>query len=98
LVLHPDRALENLTVGSLGLVFSQSVLLALVESGMSRDEAYRIVQRCARQAVEERRNFREIVESDDEVSLGNEVLARAFDAQRLLAHRGRFLDALMWRS
>jgi adenylosuccinate lyase len=98
LVLHPDRALENLTVGSLGLVFSQSVLLALVESGMSRDDAYRIVQRCARQAVEERRNFREIVESDDEVSLGNEVLARAFDAQRLLAHRGRFLDALTWRS
>ena len=98
LVLHPDRALENLNVTSLGLVFSQSVLLALVESGMSRDEAYRIVQRCARQAVEERRNFREVIEGDDEVSLGNEVLARAFDAQRLLAHRGRFIDALTWRT
>lgn len=98
LVLHPERALENLTVGSLGLVFSQSVLLALVESGMARDDAYRIVQSCARQAVEERRGFREIVESDESVTLGNDVLARAFDAERLLAHRGRFLDALTWRS
>jgi adenylosuccinate lyase len=98
LVLHPERALENLTTGSLGLVFSQSVLLALVESGMSRDDAYRIVQACARQAVEERRNFREIIEGDESVTLSNDALARAFDAQRLLAHSGRFLDALTWRS
>src|ERR1700685_2078828 len=44
LVLRPDRALENLNVNSLGLVFSQSVLLALIDSGMARDDAYRIVQ------------------------------------------------------
>jgi adenylosuccinate lyase len=98
LVLHPERALENLTTGTLGLVFSQSVLLALVESGMSRDDAYRIVQRAARQAVDERRNFREIVEEDDDVALSNSVVARAFDTERLLAHRGRFLDALTWRA
>ena len=98
LVLRPERALENLTVGSLGLVFSQSVLLALVESGMSRDDAYRIVQSSARQAFEERRNFREVIEENESVTLSNEALAHAFDAQRLLAHRGRFLDALTWRS
>jgi adenylosuccinate lyase len=97
-VLHPERALENLTTGTLGLVFSQSVLLALVESGMSRDNAYRIVQRGARQAVEERRNFREIVEEDDDVTLSSSVMAKAFDTDRLLAHRGRFLDALTWRA
>jgi adenylosuccinate lyase len=98
LVLHPERALENLTVGSLGLVFSQSVLLALVESGMSRDDGYRIVQACARQAIEDRRNFREIVENNESVTLSSDALARAFDAERLLAHRGRFIDALAWRS
>ena len=97
LVLHPERALENLTTGSLGLVFSQSVLLALVESGLSRDDAYRIVQSAARVAIEERRNFREVIENDDAVTLSNEVLARAFDTDRLLAHRGRFLEALTWR-
>jgi adenylosuccinate lyase len=98
LVLHPQRALENLTTGSLGLVFSQSVLLALVDSGMSRDDAYRVVQSAARRAIEERRNFREVAESDDEVTLSSDALARAFDTDRLLAHRGRFLDVLVWRS
>ncbi|HVB51117.1 MAG TPA: adenylosuccinate lyase [Acidimicrobiales bacterium] len=98
LVLHPERALKNLTEGSLGLVFSQSVLLALIESGMTRDDAYRIVQAAARATIEEQRNFRDVIESDDDVRLSNEVLARAFDLDRLLAHRGRFLDALTWRS
>jgi adenylosuccinate lyase len=98
LVLHPERALENLTTGSLGLVFSQSVLLALVDAGMSRDDAYRVVQSAAFRAIEERRNFREVVESDDEVKLSDDALAKAFDLDRLLAHRGRFLDGLVWRS
>ena len=96
LVLHPERALENLTTTSLGLVFSQSVLLALVDSGMARDDAYRIVQACARTAVEERRNFRDVVSDEPAVTLSNDTLEKCFDAQRLLAHRGRFLEALTW--
>src|SRR5204862_2818519 len=43
LVVHADRMVENLEA-SHGLYFSQRVLLALVETGMSRDEAYRLVQ------------------------------------------------------
>ena len=97
LVLHPERARENLTTGSRGLVFSQSVMLALVESGMSRDDAYRVVQSAARRAIEERRGFRDVVEADDAVTLSPEALDRAFDTDRMLAHRGRFLDALTWR-
>ena len=98
LVLHRERALENLTEGSLGLVFSQSVLLALVASGMSRDDAYRVVQNAARLAIDERRNFRDVIGSDDAVTLSNAAIATIFDPQRLLVHRGRFLDALTWRS
>jgi adenylosuccinate lyase len=98
LVLHEDRALENLNEGSLGLVFSQSVLLALIESGVSRDDAYRVVQRASRRAIDERRNFRGVVESDDEVTLSNEAIAYAFDIDRLLMHRRRVLDALTWRA
>ena len=41
---------------------------------------------------------RDVVENDDEVKLSNEALANAFDTDRLLAHRGRILDALEWRS
>jgi adenylosuccinate lyase len=96
-VVHAERALANLTEGSLGLVFSQSVLLALIESGMNRDEAYRIVQKASRAAIEQRRNFREVIESDDEVSLSDAAIARAFDLDRLLTHRRRILESLTWR-
>ena len=38
------------------------------------------------------------IEEDEDVTLSNDALAHAFDAQRLLAHRGRFLEALTWRT
>ena len=94
LVIHADRALENLTVGSFGLVFSQSVLLALIESGLTRDEAYRIVQRDARTAWEERRPFRQVLAADPDVGLTGEQLDDAFDLTRTLRHTDRFADAL----
>jgi len=96
LVLLPERALENLTRGSLGLVFSQSVLLALVDAGLARDDAYRIVQAAARTAMEQQRNFRDVVRDDPAVTLDEATFARAFDIERMVAHRRRFLDALAW--
>src|ERR1700691_3926437 len=94
LVIHADRALENLTFGSYGLVFSQPVLLALVSSGLTRDEAYRIVQRDARAAWSERRPFRQVLEADREVTLAAAQLDAAFDLTRSLGHVGHFADAV----
>jgi adenylosuccinate lyase len=94
LVVHPERALATLTDGSLGLVFSQSVLSALVAGGTSRDAAYRIVQRDARRAYEEGRPFRGVLEDDPEVSLSPAELDNAFDLTRTLRHVHRFTDAL----
>ncbi len=94
LVVHPERALQNLVEGSYGLVFSQSVLLALVASGLARDEAYRIVQRDARGAWAERRSFRQILDDDPEVTLSAAQLDHAFDLGRTLAHTDRLVDAL----
>jgi adenylosuccinate lyase len=94
LVVHGDRALDNLTNGSFGLVFSQSVLLALVSSGLTRDEAYRIVQRDARAAWAERRPFRQVLTADPEVTLTEAQLDEAFDLTRTLRHVDRFADAL----
>jgi adenylosuccinate lyase len=94
LVLHPERALETLTEGSRGLVFSQSVLLALVSGGLSRDAAYRIVQRDARAAWEEGRSFRSVLDADPEVTLSASELDAAFDLSRTLRHVHRFTDAL----
>ena len=97
-VLLRERAYQNLVEGSLGLVFSQSVLLALVDAGLARDDAYRIVQDVARRAIEEQRNFRDVVAGDASLPLDEATRARAFDIERMVAHRGRFLDALTWRS
>jgi adenylosuccinate lyase len=94
LVVNAERMLENLTTGSLGLLHSQSVLLALVASGMDRDAAYRIVQRDARAAWEQRRQFREVLEEDNEVLLDRPALDAAFDLEHSLRHTSRFLDAL----
>jgi adenylosuccinate lyase len=95
LVIHRDRALSNLTEGSLGLVFSQSVLLALVSAGLTRDDAYRIVQRDSRAAWSERRPFRAVLESDGDVTLTPAQLDAAFDLERTLRHVDRFADALV---
>jgi adenylosuccinate lyase len=95
LVIHPERALQNLTEGTLGLVFSQSVLLALVSAGLTRDEAYRIVQRDARQAWSERQPFRLVLEADPDVTLTSAQMDEAFDLERTLRHVDRFSDALI---
>jgi adenylosuccinate lyase len=94
LEVHADRALDNLSNGTFGLVFSQSVLLALVSSGLTRDEAYRIVQRDARAAWSERRHFRQVLADDPEVRLTGAQLDEAFDLGRTLAHIDRFAAAL----
>ena len=94
LVVHPDRMRANLLLGSFGLVFSQPVLLALVASGLSRDDAYRIVQRDARVAWEERRNLREVLEEDPACLLDRAALDEAFSLDRALRHVHRFTDAL----
>jgi adenylosuccinate lyase len=67
LEVRPERMLRNLQLGG-GVVFSQRVLLALVDAGMSREDAYLIVQKAAMQAMEEQgAGFRAILEQDKDV-------------------------------
>jgi len=67
LQVYPQRMRENLELTQ-GLVFSQGVLLALIETGLSRQEAYGLVQRHAMQAWKERAPFRALLEGDAEVT------------------------------
>jgi adenylosuccinate lyase len=67
LVVFPERMRRNLEA-SHHLFFSQRVLLALVESGLSRDEAYRLVQRHAMRAWEEEQDFSELVRADSVIA------------------------------
>jgi adenylosuccinate lyase len=67
LVVRSERMRRNLDAAR-GLFFSQRLLLALVESGLARNEAYRLVQRHALRAHEEEQDFRELVRRDDEIT------------------------------
>lgn len=93
--VNAQRMRENLE-SSRGLVFSQRVLLALVEAGLSRQEAYAIVQRSALRAWDEGLDFRELVERDAEVSqrLDTSTLGRAFDLDDALRHVETIFDRL----
>lgn len=93
LEVDAQRMRENLD-SSYGVVFSQPVLLALVESGLSRDDAYRIVQEDAARAFAERTSFRDILRDDNRVALASTQLDGAFDAQRAVRHAARTIDAL----
>jgi adenylosuccinate lyase len=79
---------------SLGLVHSQSVLLALVAAGQSRDEAYRAVQAASARAIAEDRHLREVLQSEAGLPLGRAELDSCFDQAVALRHARRAVDAL----
>jgi len=91
LVVDADRMRANLDA-SFGLVFSQPVLLALVQAGATRDDAYRIVQRNAMAAWDDGVDFRSLLEADPEVD--DAVLDEAFDLARSLRHLDEVLGSL----
>lgn len=78
LVVYPEKMLANLNMSG-GLIFSQRILLALVDGGMDRQDAYRLVQRHAH--ATDQRTFRERIEQDPEVQarVSADDISRAFD-------------------
>jgi len=98
LQVHVERMRANVELTH-GALFSQSVLTALVEAGLARDDAYRIVQRNAQRAWDEQRPFRELLEADPDASalLDASRLDELFDYERFTRHAPAIvarLDAL----
>ena len=87
LVVHPDRMERNLW-SSYGLFFSHRLLLALVEHGLDRADAYRLVQRNAMRAWDEERDFPELVRADEEIAtrLDGATLDDVFDLNATVAN------------
>jgi len=85
--VYPERMRRNLEL-SRGLMFSQRVLLALMEKGLPRPRAYELVQRNAMRAWEEERSFQELLAEDGEVMahLSRDELAALFDYRWFLRH------------
>jgi len=86
--VYPDNMLKNLNIYG-GVVFSQRVLLALVENGMSREDSYRLVQKNAHSAWNQNEgNFKKNLENDPEVmnSLSTEKLSDCFSTELHQSH------------
>ncbi len=83
--VYPENMRRNLEL-TRGLVFSEGVLLALVDSGLTREQAYALVQRSAMRAWEEGEDFRALLSADAEVAerLGPGELDACFDLGRQL--------------
>ena len=95
LVVHPERMRENLA-RSRGVVFSGTVLLELARRGVSREEAYLLVQRNAMRSHDEGLDFKALLLADPGVTaaLGRDGVERAFDLDAQLRH----VDAIMDRA
>ena len=95
LLVYPENMQRNMNVYG-GVVFSQRVLLKLVEKGMSREDAYAIVQSCAHTAWNQPNgNFQEAITQDPKVkaTLSNEEIQECFDPQ----HHLKNLDVIYQR-
>jgi adenylosuccinate lyase len=94
LAIHTGRMRENIERG-LGLWASSSLLVALVEHGLERERAYRIVQRASVRASEERRPFRDVAAEDADVArLDPAALEACFDETHLLRNVATILQRL----
>jgi adenylosuccinate lyase len=94
LEVHPERMARNLGASG-GIVYSHRALLALVEAGMSREEAYRIVQRAAHRALDGDGGFRANLEADPAVMARiGDRMDTVFDPKEFLRHVDLAFDRL----
>jgi adenylosuccinate lyase len=92
MTVRPEQMRRNLE-SSHGLYFSQRLLLALVEAGLERDDAYHLVQRNAMRAWDEEQGFRELVRADTEIA-GRVDLDAVFDPSAYTKHVDVVFDRL----
>lgn len=95
LVVYPDKMLDNLNMSG-GLIFSQKVLLTLVDGGMDRHDAYKLVQRHAHSVAVAGKSFRQLISEDAEVRnrVPSEKLEAIFDPWDQLGHVDATLERL----
>jgi adenylosuccinate lyase len=87
LVIYPDRMIANLNM-TRGVIFSQMVLLKLIERGMTRENAYSVVQKSAMKSWLEDTEFMRLLVEDDEVMsfLSSEDINNVFKIENFLTH------------
>ncbi len=99
LIVYPEKMLENVNLLR-GLVHSQQVLLALVETGFRREEAYHIVQTYAMQVWKTRENFKDLLKKDPKIKkyLSSQALDKIFDLKNHTKHVGTIFKRVFGKS
>jgi len=95
LVLMPEAMRRNMDL-SFGLLFSQNLLLKLIDRGLVRDEAYRLVQEAAAKASSSRTHLRQVAAEHPEISskLTGEQIEGCFSEDRYVKHASEIIDRL----
>ncbi len=93
LIVYPDQMMKNLNQ-SKGLIFSQQIMLALVESGVTREEAYKLVQAPAMRAWKNRNNFKALIQKDKKIArhLSHKKIEELFDVSYHLKYISAIFD------
>ncbi|MFC1857703.1 adenylosuccinate lyase [Thermodesulfobacteriota bacterium] len=93
LLVYPKKMRQNLDMLK-GLIFSQQILLALAESGVSREDAYQLVQRQAMQVWREKKNFKTLIMKDKKIRahLNKEKIEEIFDVNYHLKYISAIFD------
>ena len=95
LIVYPENMLKNLNLTN-GLIFSQEVLLSLVQKGISREDAYKLVQKNAMQVWEQNKDFKTLLKSDKDILnlLTENEIDSLFDLNKVLININKVFKRL----
>ena len=95
LIVYPENMLKNLNLTN-GLIFSQEVLLSLVQKGVSREDAYKMVQNNAMQVWEQNKDFKTLLKSDEDILnfITESEIDSLFDLNKILININKIFKRL----
>ncbi len=95
LLVYPDNMMDNINKTN-GLIFSQEVLLALIKKGVTREDAYKMVQKNAMKVWEEKIDFKDLLFNDDSINeiLSREEIDELFDLNKVLKNIKKVFNRL----
>ena len=95
LLIYPENMLKNMNKTG-GLIFSQEVLLALIKKGVTREDAYAMVQRNAMQVWEEQLDFKTLLKGDSEIMslLDENEIDNLFDLNKVMININKIYKRL----
>ena len=95
LIVYPDNMMKNLNMTN-GLIFSQEVLLMLVQKGISREDAYKLVQKNAMQVWEKNKDFKTLLKSDKDILnlLNENEIDSLFDLNKIFININKVFERL----